>query len=367
MKIIAFPRDANPYQRLLYGAMAELGVGVRYLGVLTPIPLLNVLLLPLELGWHRVRGVRLVHLHWVFGFYFPGGTRFKFVRWLAQRWFGVWLGSCRLLGMKVVWTVHNILPHEPVFDDDVSARRRLIKASELVIGHSDAALVQLRKLGVRPTRSIVIPHGPVALSPGYRALASRSGNPRRAMRFMFIGHVKRYKGLEDLLVAFSLLPSYVQANLTIAGECRDPELLATLTILGRGQEAKVNMSFGYLQDEEISELLAGADMVVLPFRQVTTSGSAQLALCHGKPLVVPRLAGFDELPDAAVFRYEPGVEGLKAALVEATEADERRLAAMAVAAREYAYRLSWPDIAEQTLRAMASLIDKPRVVRDSAV
>ena len=46
MKILVLPRDANPYQSLLNGEMRRLGVQVTYLGELTPIQTLNLLLLP---------------------------------------------------------------------------------------------------------------------------------------------------------------------------------------------------------------------------------------------------------------------------------------------------------------------------------
>ena len=54
MKMLVLPRDPNPYQGLLYGAMGRLGVRIRYLGELTPSHAVNMLLLPAELAWHRM-------------------------------------------------------------------------------------------------------------------------------------------------------------------------------------------------------------------------------------------------------------------------------------------------------------------------
>lgn len=36
MKILVFPREANPYQDLLYGEMQRFGVEAVYIGELTP-------------------------------------------------------------------------------------------------------------------------------------------------------------------------------------------------------------------------------------------------------------------------------------------------------------------------------------------
>ncbi len=161
MKILAFPRDRNPYQRLLYSEMEQLGVEVTYLGQLTPSSTLNLLLLPAELAARRAAGARLVHLHWVFGFNLPGGRQFTAVRRLGQAWFGLWLRVTKRLGLRLVWTAHNVLPHTPVFADDAAARRALVRHCDVVLAHSPAALDGLRELGAVPHASLIIRHGPM--------------------------------------------------------------------------------------------------------------------------------------------------------------------------------------------------------------
>ena len=162
MRILVYPRDPNPYQELLYGEMKHLGTEVSYLGQLTPSRTLNLLLLPMEVAVRRIAGARLVHLHWVFSFAFPGSQRFSIMRQVAYVWFLGWLRVCRLLSMHLVWTAHNVLPHTPVFADDAAARRVLVEASDLVIAHSQSALTELAALGAIPQRSAVIRHGPIA-------------------------------------------------------------------------------------------------------------------------------------------------------------------------------------------------------------
>ncbi|MGA8455271.1 MAG: hypothetical protein WB800_07705, partial [Streptosporangiaceae bacterium] len=170
MRVLALPRDPNPYQGLLYGEMRRLGVSVRYIGEPTRSRTLNLLLLPLEVLAGRIAGARVVHLHWVFAFTLPGEGRFPVLRRLAYAWFRVWLRTCRMLRMRLVWTAHNVLPHQPVFADDVSARRALVDASDLVLAHSQSALAELAVLGAVPRRSAVIEHGPLAPAPSAGAL-----------------------------------------------------------------------------------------------------------------------------------------------------------------------------------------------------
>ena len=180
--------------------MGRLGVQVRYLGELTPSHTVNLLLLPAELAWHRMRrgpawstctGCSRSRCPARGGSRCCGGS--------AQAWFLLWLRACRALGLRLVWTAHNVLPHEPVFADDVAARRALVRASDLVLAHSPAALAELAALGAvaaaergHPAR----PAAPGAARPPRCAARRRRTGPRR---FLFFGRVQEYKGVEDLL------------------------------------------------------------------------------------------------------------------------------------------------------------------------
>jgi glycosyltransferase involved in cell wall biosynthesis len=355
MRILVLPRDPNPYQRLLYGEMQRLGVQITYIGNLTPSQTVNLFLLPLEVTVGRITGARLIHLHWVFVFALPGAQRFPVMRQAAQIWFLIWLRFCRMLGMHLIWTAHNVLPHGPVFADDVSARRALVEASDLVLAHSQSALAELSALGAVVRRSAVVQHGPIApmrstVSP---RVPSARGGP---CRFLFFGRVQEYKGADDLLAAFASMPDDVPTHLTVAGQCDDPRLRSRLNALARGAGARVELRLERIPDDEMDQLLAAADVVVLPFRQVTTSGSAMLALSHGKPLIVPDLPGLANLPDEAVLRYDGQVSMLTAALARLACADGEILAAMSAAASDYASRVTWQDIAERTLAEMDSVL-----------
>jgi glycosyltransferase involved in cell wall biosynthesis len=354
MKVLVFPRDdGNPYQRLLYGEMERLGTRVTYLGRLTPSRTLNLLLLPLEVAARRAAGARLVHLHWVFGFGLPGADRFPPARRLAQAWFTLWLRITRLLGVRLVWTAHNVLPHGAVFADDVAARRTLVQACDLVLAHSGSALTGLAALGAAPRRSAVIPHGPLAPVPpaaSLRAPGSGRGGPRR---IVFFGKILDYKGVEDLLAAFAAGPADATAELIVAGQCDDQPMRSRLQ---RAAGERVVLRLERLAEPEVEPLLTSADAVVLPYRRVTTSGSAMLALAYGRPLILPELDAFAHFPPEAIVRYDGTREALTEALTWVARAETAALAAMAAAARAYAATLSWPDIAARTRAEMASVM-----------
>jgi glycosyltransferase involved in cell wall biosynthesis len=356
MKILAFPRDRNPYQDLLYGEMRRLGVEISYLGEWTPSHLLNLLLLPLETAVRRLYGVRLVHLHWVSVFAFPCAEHIPALRRVAQWWFVVWLRVCRTLGMRLVWTAHNVLPHDRVFADDVAARHRLVLASDLVVVHSQATLASLAAIGGTVARCAVIPHGPIA--PNRPAASMRTpGSDDAPRRILFIGRLKEYKGIDDLLAAFDMLPKPKPVHLTVAGQCEEPQLRRRLhSFAERHDNITIVVSTNRLPEEDMTELIAAADVVVLPFRRITTSGSALLALSHGRPLIVPDLPAMADFPDAALIRYDGGIPGLRVALEQVATIDSGSLAAMSASAFRYASAVTWEEIADRTRSEMVKLL-----------
>jgi glycosyltransferase involved in cell wall biosynthesis len=351
MKILALPRDPNPYQQLLYKEMERLGCQVRYIADLTPSRTLSLLLLPFQTMAGRIAGARIVHLHWVFCFGLPQADRFPLLRWLAQGWFRIWLATVRLLGMRLAWTAHNVLPHSQVFADDVVARRTLVRHADVVFVHSTTTTAALASLGAKPKRSVVIGHGP--LGPDEAIPLRVPASEESPREFLFFGNVAEYKGVAELLGAYAGLSPQVRARLTIAGQCADPKLRMRLTAT-----PDVRLRLERIPEDEIADLMAGADVVVLPFRRVTTSGSAMLALAHGKPLIVPEFPGLSELPAEAVTRYDGSLRGLRAALDVLARADPPRLAAMSSAALAWSREVvSWREIATTTLAAMESVVD----------
>ncbi|MCD0450135.1 glycosyltransferase [Actinocorallia sp. API 0066] len=339
MRVLALPRDANPYQELLYREMRREGVPVGYLADATPSRTLNLLLLPLELVWARLRGGAVVHLHWVFGFGLPGGRR---TRWLARRWYGLFLRLVGLLRLPLVWTAHNALPHDPVFADDLAARRALVRRAALVVAHDEAALGRLAELGLAPRRSVVIPHGSYPAPP----VPPPPAGPGRT--FLFLGRVTPYKGVPELLAAFAPLEG--GHRLVVAGSCPDAALAARL----RGAaSAGVELDLRHVPEEELAGLFAAADAVVLPFRAITTSGSALLALSHGRPLVLPDLPALAGLP--GTVRYDGSVPGLARALADVAALDAAALRGLSDRALAYAASVSWPVIAAETTAAFRAL------------
>jgi glycosyltransferase involved in cell wall biosynthesis len=348
MKILVFPRDPNPYQELLYAEVAALDVEVTYLGRITPLGSLNLLLLPVELAVRRMRGARIVHLHWVWAFLLPGASRFPIMRRASLAWFRLFLRCARLLGLRLAWTAHNVLPHSPVFPDDIAARRLLVSQCDVVFGHSAWTLTGLTEIGVVPRHWATIRHAPFQrATPANPAPRPSRANGTREL--LFFGNVFEYKGVEELLQALSRLPESHRVHLTVAGQCGDAGLRSRIEAIAEEAGERVSLRLQHIPDSDIGQLMREADVAILPFRRITTSGSALLALSHGKPLVIPALPALADLPDGAVFRYDGSVDGLAAALRSVIGTEDSVLARMSEAALAYSSEATWSQVASTTV------------------
>ena len=353
VNVLGIPRDPTPYQELLYQALRRRGNAVRYAGTLTGSRSVNLLALPLELAAMRLRGYRIFHLHWTFGFTFPIPIARPQVKRISRMWFTVLLHVARMLGFGVVWTAHNVLPHDPVFDDDVRARRTLVGCSDLVIAHSADAIDGLTALGARPSLSAIIPHGPISPPEVQRLPPPEAAQPRT---IVFVGRIAAYKGLEDLVAALQSLQ--VPLRVVVAGACSDPQLGDRLTRAAVELQHVLEVSIGYLPDSEMIRLLRSADALVFPFRGVTTSSSVMLGLAAGRPVIVPDLPAFADLPDEALIRYPAGPDGLRQALSQVAEIPAAELLRRGAAARTAATMDSWDEIAARTECEFARVLER---------
>jgi glycosyltransferase involved in cell wall biosynthesis len=348
LELLAFPRDGNPYQSRLYDALGRLGVRTRYVGELSPSHSLNLLALPAELLVRRVRGTRILHVHWVFGFEFTGSYRNAWLRRASYVWYLVVLGCARAMGIHVVWTLHNVLPHQQVFPDDVRARRRLLSASSLVIAHSPQALGELRDTVGVPRHAIVMPH------PRFHdAVASprRSSVTRRVLLF---GRIAAYKGIDETVSAFDDVAATTSVHLTVAGECDDPALQDRLRELARRHPDRVHLRLQHVPDDELRALFAAHDVQWLPYRQATTSGAAMMGAEMGIPLAISELPAFDAVPG---LRLGQDREALAGALREIDTMSADRLAQMSEqSVRWSAAQGTWDDMARETKRELVALL-----------
>jgi len=353
--VLVYPRESNPYQPLLYSALAEAETRYRIVDIPAPRGTRRVLLHPFAAAWSLIAHARrdrrrILHIHWMYAFKLPGNPQVASRAALASSM--TFLRLATLLHYRIVWTVHNVLPHQAITSNDLAVRRRLARIADAVIVHSTSTLPALAAAGIIVSDTTVIPHPSyVGRYPsGATRSASREwlGVPADAAVCLFFGRIEPYKNVPALIAAFSVVAAaQPDAYLVVAGACKDPALRAELTtMLASVDRAKAELR--RINDDELGSFFAAADVVACPFLDVTTSGSAMLALSFGVPIVAPRIGALADLPDDVGFFYEPtDADGLSRTLAHVLSSPDD-VAKAAHRAREYADSMTWARAAAAT-------------------
>jgi beta-1,4-mannosyltransferase len=353
LSVLVAPRDDNPYQSLLYEEVVAAGVPVSYAEGPTRSHTVNLILAPIELARYRLRGFRILHLHWVFQFSLPWAPDRPWALRLMEWWFGVYLRAASRLGYQIIWTAHDLLPHERVFANDERARDLLIEKSAVVIALSDITATELTSLGAHDVR--VIPEGPRA---NLYSVSTTTEEARASFGFgpddkvgLFIGKLSPYKGVDILLSALTLLPRTSRLKFLIAGACLSEAHKEELLRLAEKVADRVVINLEWVPEEKVAGYLQAADFAVFPFREVTNSASVLLARSFGLPLVIPNLDNLCDVPRDSAIRFEPGLQQLADALQRAEHMSEDEYKKMRSAAASGVVRTDWKSAALSTIDA----------------
>ena len=208
MVVATWPLDTqNPFQALLTSRFEEAGlvpVGMDRLADLDdPVALPALVAL-------RSDDVSVVlHLHWL-ARVLRGATSEADGRQRVKAFLGA-LDAFRAAGGRIVWTAHNVLPHDTPFPDvDVELRRGVVARADVVHVLSEGTVAAAAPLYEIPAGKVLhLPH------PAYLGVYPDDVSDADARRtyglgaddivFGLVGHLRPYKGLDELLDAFESL------------------------------------------------------------------------------------------------------------------------------------------------------------------
>lgn len=212
-----------------------------------------------------------------------------------------WLKYCRFLGSSLLMTVHDLAPHDRG-ELRTSEFRRAFEMMDALICHSEAAKqVIVAECSVRGDRVWVVPHGPLFFestqASGRAEARGRCGLEGDDPVILCQGMVRPYKGIEFLLDAWvELQHSKARAKLIIAGR-GEPRLLDSIRnkVHALGLEASVQLCFEFLPTEKMMSYYQAADIVVYPYKSITTSGALMTGIAQRKAIVATSLPPFREI------------------------------------------------------------------------
>lgn len=288
------------------------------------------------------------HLHWVSPVLSAAGDIYEAQSRAEQ--FLARLQMAKLLGVRIMWTVHNAISHEPKYSDaEIDLRANIARLSDWIHIHHECALEEIRSLYHMPDEKIIVAHhgnyvGSLPISMTQDMARRQLGIEQFSTVFLFLGQIRGYKGIDELISTFKQLQCTSDACLVIAGK-----------LLGVTHEEledqiseceNIRLHPGYIAEAEMQHFLVSADAVVLPYKKVLTSGSVMMAISHGLPVICPRIGLLPTIIKNGVngILYDQSVkESLRHALRDylAMRMPERR--EMSIHALETAKKYSWQE------------------------
>jgi beta-1,4-mannosyltransferase len=327
LSICFAPRFDGFYQDMLSEYLRKLGINVEEISP-------RIRFLPFEVI--RLR-VSLVHLHWLDTF-FGSPKLFKpptleylglIISLSRLASFITGLAILKLMGIKIIWTAHNLKNHEnisPLLDR--ACTTCVVNLADGIIAHCEAAkqeVIQefnLKKVS-QAEKIHIIPHGNYISF--YENKIERA-EARRALEiantsivFLLLGNIRPYKGVFELIHAFK-------------------------------ESENIKFMPGFVPDEKVQVYMNASDVVLFPYRQVLTSGSAILAMSFSKVCIAPRIGCLGEIlvDNIGAFLYDPDIkEGLSQAMNRAIEHQDN-FSIMGNYNRKVVAQWSWNFVANET-------------------
>jgi len=207
--------------------------------------------------------------------------------------FRIAVDAARQRGVLLVWTIHNVLPHDGRhLDVEVALCRMLADRADLVHVLSPATAAMTAEHYELPAeRTVRIPH------PSYQGVYANSARRRSAREsfgigvddraVLFFGQMRPYKGLTDLFAAVEGLgeDDARRTVLLLAGRTRDEDLPVIEQHLPTN--VRVVRDHSFIADEDVDRWFRAADIAVYPYKAILNSGSLHLAATFGIRALLP--------------------------------------------------------------------------------
>lgn len=263
----------------------------------------------------------------------------------------------RFLGKKIIYTVHNVLPH-----GEEHIKNRILYwilyrcIADFLLVHTEAQKQRLATEFRVPESKITLAHHGtyhVAHNPECNKHMARRHLKLRPDAFVVLsfGYQRPYKGTHLLVEAMAKL-TIKHTQLIIRGSATQ-EYAGRLTALIYEKRLAhcIDCDFGYVPDEELRRLFLAADIVALPYIEGSQSGVLFMAYAYGRPVLASDVGGFREyiIPGTTGEIFQTAeVDGIAKALAAA---GEKRDAYDAKLIQQYAYRnYSWDAFAKKVLK-----------------
>ncbi len=296
--------------------------------------------------FYRLVGYKIIHIHWVY--VFPFSFIMKSYIKFAKR-----------LGYKIIWTVHNVHPHEHT-DKEKDKTIWFGKNVDYFFIHYESNVSKLEKYtgsAISKKKITVINH------PSYEEIYPNKiskveariilGIPQSKKVVLCFGQIRKYKGVDLFQQGMELLDNDYHG--LIVGEIKDRDLFEAIDISSAAMDNLMIVPRRVTEDE-VQIYLNACDVVVMPYEDVATSGVALLAYAFSRPILSTKVGCMSEILEegkTGLFIDDWSGIGVKTAILKIFKKDYEK---MGDDAYEYSKKFTWDELREKTIEGYREVL-----------
>ena len=221
---------------------------------------------------------------------------------------------------KVIVIIDNLIPHEKRFGDNI-LNKYFINSVDAFVAMSKSVFNDLGKFDVNKKKVLGV--HPLYDNFG-KAISKKNAIEYLSLDhnykyMLFFGIIRKYKGLDILLEAFSDNRLQNQnLKLIVAGEFYEEEKPYHDLIDKYNLSESVILDTKFIADNEVVNYFCAADIIVQPYKNATQSGVTQIAYHFEKPMLVTDVGGLKEIVphNKAGYVCEPNAKDVANSLVD---------------------------------------------------
>lgn len=217
----------------------------------------------------------------------------------------------RLLGKKVIYTVHDILPRLQESFINKLKFKFIYKCPNQLIVHTNYIKGRLKnEFNIPETKIHVVVHGVYDRSKNEEVTHQNArdyfGLSQSATVILFFGIIAKYKGFDILLKSLNGLGERDDFQILVAGRVNADYKTELRNLIQKFNQVNVIPEIRFIEDKEVEYCFKASDVTVLPYREASQSGVLFMSYAYGVPVIAPNLGGFpdDIIPSKTGYLFE---------------------------------------------------------------
>jgi len=221
--------------------------------------------------------------------------------------------------IPIVYTVHNILPHENTTEFSKEFCKAILNYSDIIVHHGKSSITLLKDIfpDCRNKNHIVCPQGPYArITEDWQKSRFYYKLPLSKYIFLNFGLQRSYKGFKFTKKVFNKFQDPNFYLFTIGPKIAEKQKSSFFKIV-RQVKCKIELRIAEntsvlfnnmksilrsVPNDEIPKIMAAVDAFFLGHQDGLNSGLLSLAATYGKPIIFPMLGNFNEQLEGWLYK-----------------------------------------------------------------